>query len=119
MKQEQENPADADMARILGDTYSSTILMATNMRSKTALEISHKHGIPIAACYRRINSLLADGFIVKDERYLTQEGKRTWKYLSNVHMVNIMYIEGKMRVRCELRNGYTNDYVKGDDIAEL
>ena len=119
MKQEQDGPVDVDMARILGDEYSSKILMATNMRSKTALEISHTHGIPIAACYRRISSLLQQGFIIKDERYLTQEGKRTWKYLSNVHMVNIMYIEGKMRVRCELRNGYTNDYVKGDGIAEL
>ena len=119
MKQKQNEPIDADFAMVLGDSYSSKILMATNNRSKTALEISNTHGIPIAACYRRINSLLEQGFITKDERYLTQEGKRTWKYLSNVHMVNITYVEGKMRVHCELRNGYVNDYVKGDDIAGL
>ena len=107
------------MARILGDNYSAKILIAINTKPKTALEISEVYGIPIAACYRRINNLLEHGFIVKDERYLTQEGKRTWKYLSNVHQVNIMYRDGKLRVHCELRNGYADEYVRSEANVQI
>ena len=100
---------ETNMARILGDDYSRKILMATHMRSHTALEISEDHGIPVAACYRRIKALHDIGLIRKEERYLTHKGKRIWKYLSNVHQIELFYKDGKVMARCELRNGYVKD----------
>jgi len=100
---------ETNMAQILGDGYSKTILMATHMRPHTALEISEDHGIPVAACYRRIKSLHEIGLIRKEERYLTQKGKRIWKYLSNVHQIELFYSNGKVMAKGELRNGYVKD----------
>jgi len=97
-----------NMARILGDGYSKAILISTHIKPKTALEISEMHGIPVAACYRRIKTLEGLGFIHRDEQILTQKGKRRWSYISNIHRLEIFYSEGKLSAKCELRNGHVN-----------
>lgn len=102
-----------NMARILGDEYSKAILISTHLKPKTALEIADVHGIPIAACYRRIKTLEEMGFIHKEQQILTQKGKRRWSYISNIHKMEIFYSDGKISARCELRNGYVNQ-VYGD-----
>ena len=97
-----------NMAQILGDGYSKAILTSTHMKPKTALEIADMHGIPVAACYRRIKTLEEMGFLYRDEQILTQKGKRRWSYISNIHKLEIFYSEGKISARCELRNGYVS-----------
>jgi len=46
------NPIEA--SKIITDEYSAKILVATYKKPKSALELSHRFGIPIAACYRRM-----------------------------------------------------------------
>lgn len=94
------------MLSVLGDEHSRKILIATHLKSKTAQEIADVHGIPIAACYRRIKFLEDMAFIQKDEQILTQKGKRRWTYISNIHKMELFYTDGKMAARCELRNGF-------------
>ena len=105
---ETEEINATNMAQILGDGYSKAILNSTHLKPRTALEIADIHGIPIAACYRRIKTLENMGFIHRGEQILTQKGKRRWSYISNIHKIEIFYTEGKVSARCELRNGYTN-----------
>lgn len=97
-----------EMTGILADRYSMIILMATHRKPLTILELSDRYGIPVAVSYRRVNILVKNGFMIKEERILTQEGKRIWRYFSNVNLVNIFYSDGKLMARCELRNGYAN-----------
>lgn len=97
-----------NMAQILGDGYSKAILTATHKKPRTALDIAGLHGIPIAACYRRIKTLEKLGFIHRDSQILTQRGKRRWSYISNIHRLEIFYSDGKISARCELRNGYVS-----------
>ena len=101
-----------NMAQILGDTYSKAILTSTHSKPKTALEIAEVHGIPIAACYRRIKTLEEMGFIHRDEQILTQKGKRRWSYISNIYKIELFYTGGKISARCELRNGYVNEILR-------
>ncbi len=109
MKMDISEINEASIAEILGDNYSKTILMTTHHRSQTAQEMSEVHGIPVAACYRRIKKLHSMGLLSKEERYLTQKGKRIWKYISNVHKIEMFYMDGKLMARCELRNGFVKD----------
>ena len=95
-----------NMARILGDGYSKAILTSTHLKPRTALEIADIHGIPIAACYRRIKALESIGLIHRDEQILTPKGKRRWSYISNIRKIEIFYEDGRVSARCELRNGY-------------
>ena len=95
-----------DMLSVLGDEHSRKILIATHLKSRTAQEIAENHGIPIAACYRRIKLLEDMAFIQKDEQILTQKGKRRWTYTSNVNKIELSYMDGKMAAMCELRNGF-------------
>ena len=106
-----------DFASILGDKYSAIILTATNKQSSGALEISQRYGIPIAACYRRINQLEKIGLILKDERILTREGKRMWRYISNIHTMSIYFSDGRLTANCELRNGYSRMVEGGESIV--
>jgi len=110
MLQETTEINAMNMAQVLGDEHSRKILMATHLRPKTATEISELHGIPIAACYRRIKSLESLALIQKGEQILTQKGKRRWSYRSNIHNMEIFYRDGKLVARCELRNGYTGEF---------
>ena len=109
MLQETTEINAMNMAQVLGDEHSRKILMATHLKPKTATEISETHGIPIAACYRRIKSLENLALIQKDEQILTQKGKRRWSYRSNIHKMDLFYHDGKLVARCELRNGYIAD----------
>jgi predicted transcriptional regulator len=95
-----------DMLGVLGDEHSRKILIATHIKPRTAMEIADAQGIPIAACYRRIKILEDMAFIQKDEQILTQNGKRRWTYISNIHRMELFYTDGKMAARCELRNGF-------------
>ncbi len=106
---ETEEINATNMAQILGDGYSKAILISTHLKPKTALEIADVHGIPIAACYRRIKTLEDLGFIHRGEQILTQKGKRRWSYISNIHSLQIYYSEGKLSAKCELRNGYVSN----------
>lgn len=117
MTQKSSEINAGNITHVLGDRYSKTILMATHDKPKTALDISSTHGIPIAACYRRINFLVKMGLLWKEERLLTQKGKRIWSYLSNVHQFEIFYRSGKIMVKCELRSGYVNTFVGEDDLG--
>lgn len=95
-----------DMLNVLGDEHSRKILIATHIKPRTAMEIAEGNGIPIAACYRRIKLLEDMAFIQKDEQILTQNGKRRWTYISNIHKMELYYSDGKIAARCELRNGF-------------
>lgn len=108
-----------NMAYVLGDSYSKTVLTSTHLKPKTAFEISERHGIPIAACYRRIRLLENMGLLRREERLLTQKGKRIWNYLSNVHQFEIFYRDGKIMAKCELRNGYVNTFVGEDNVGSV
>lgn len=106
-----------EIANILGDRYSAIILAATNKQSRGAMEISQKYGIPIAACYRRIKQLERAGLLLKDERVLTREGKRMWRYSSNIHAMSISFSDGKLYSNCELRNGYKREVRGGESLV--
>ncbi|MEW5937874.1 MAG: ArsR family transcriptional regulator [Candidatus Thermoplasmatota archaeon] len=97
------NPIEA--SRIIADEYSTKILIATHLRPKNAVELSQNLSIPIAACYRRINTLEKLGLLVCVGRSLTQKGKRIRNYLSQLKDASIFLEEGQLKVRFNMKTG--------------
>lgn len=95
-------------SQLITDEYASKILVATYRRPKSALELSYKLGIPIAACYRRIHALEDAGFIRCTDKVLTQKGKRMGVYLSNLKNAQILFENGSIKIRFEMKEGKTS-----------
>ncbi|UCE72983.1 MAG: helix-turn-helix transcriptional regulator [Methanomassiliicoccales archaeon] len=120
MGQTDMNPIEA--SKIITDEYSAKILVATYKRPKSALELSHRFGIPIAACYRRIHLLEKVGLLTCVDKVLTQKGKRIKIYLSQLKNAYIFFEKGKLRVRFELKTGtvenFGGEWTPMDDSSE-
>ena len=98
-----------ETSRLLTEEYSAKILLATMGKPKTALELSEKLGVPIAACYRKIKILEDSGLIFCVERRLTQAGRRISLYKSNVKNAHITFERNKVRANIEMIDGTTQD----------
>lgn len=109
-----------DATSIVTDKYASQILVATYKKPKSALELSEKFGIPVAACYRRIHMLEKVGLLVCTNYIRGKRGKRVKLYLSQLKQVNISFAQEKYRVRFILRTGEiknsNNDFDFNDDL---
>lgn len=117
-----------ETSRLLTDEYCAKILLATMSKPKSAFELSDTLGIPIAACYRKINMLVGAGLLYCVERRLTQAGKRVSVYKSRVRNAQIIFEKGKIKARLEMVDGTIEDYnytlnlqsvVKPDIMVEM
>ncbi len=99
-----------EAAKIITDETSAKILAATYRKPMSAIELSQKYDIPIAACYRRIHLLEELGVLRAVKRVLTQKGKRITIYRSALKNAYIFFEDGKLRVRFQMANGITEDF---------
>jgi hypothetical protein len=110
-----------EASQLITDKYSVRILVGTSKKPKSAIELSEKFGIPIAACYRKIKDLEKAGLIRCVERKLTRKGKRVSMYLSQLKTAYLFFENGKLRMRFHLTNGAINDFggeVGGQELLE-
>jgi len=108
-----------ETSRLLTEEYSAKILLATMGKPRSAFELSDNLGIPIAACYRKINLLEDAGLLFCNERKLTQAGKRISMYKSRVKNAQIIFERNKIRAKLEMIDGTTEDYNYDIDMTEL
>lgn len=99
-----------ETSRLLTEEYSAKILLATMGKPRSAFELSDNLGIPIAACYRKINLLEDAGLVFCSERRLTQAGKRISMYKSRVKNAHIVFERNRIRAKIEMIDGTTEDY---------
>jgi len=91
-------------SKLLADEYNIKILSATFKQPMSAMDLSIRFDIPIAACYRKIKELQAAGLLRCADRILTREGKRVRRFASNVRNVHVSLEGGKLRVKFDLEN---------------
>lgn len=81
--------------------YNIQILSATTFQAKSAKDLSHILGIPLASCYRKISELENAGFLkVESQEYSGKKRYNTYK--SQVGSINIFFENGKLRMRIQL-----------------
>jgi len=94
---------EKDISRLLTDEYAERILVATHDQPKSVQEISDRHDIPIAACYRKIHELEEAGFLRCAEVVTTPKGKAMKLYQSTLRKANLVYENGTFRVMFEFQ----------------
>ncbi|HKZ98109.1 MAG TPA: helix-turn-helix domain-containing protein [Thermoplasmata archaeon] len=96
------------------DEYSARILLGTYSEAVSALELSRRFGIPIAACYRRIRDLSDMGLVFCEKELPSRNGKGLQLFRSRLRSVRISLEEGRLRARVEL----SPDGTPADPVTE-
>ena len=110
-----------EASQLITDKYTVKILVGTTKKPKSAIELSEKFGIPIAACYRKIRDMEKVGLLRCVERRLTRKGKRVSMYISQLKTAYLFFENGNLRMRFHLTNGAVNDFggeMTGADMIE-
>jgi len=84
------------------DEYSARILLGTFDRPASAIDLSRRFGVPIAACYRRIKELETLGLVSCEPGESARNGRGILLYRSRLKSVRIAFEDGKLRARVEL-----------------
>ncbi len=87
------------------DPYSARILLGTSEHAVSALDLSHRFQIPIAACYRRIRQLEQLGLVYCERALPSRNGKGLQLFRSRLRSVRIVLEEGKLKARIILDDG--------------
>ena len=90
------------LSQTVMDEYSARILMGTFEQSVSALELSRRFGIPIAACYRRIKELEGLGLVYCERELPSRNGKGLQLFRSRLTSVRITLEDGNLRARVEI-----------------
>lgn len=90
------------LSEIIMDEYSVRILLGTFERAASAIELSRRFGIPIAACYRRIKQLEGHGFVHCEQEVPSRNGKGIQLFRSRLKSVQIALEDGNLRARVEI-----------------
>ena len=88
------------------DQYSARILLGTSQHAVSALDLSRRFGIPIAACYRRIRQLEALGLVYCEQALPSRNGKGLQLFRSRLRSMRIALEEGKLKASIVLDDGH-------------
>src|SRR6266705_3977431 len=81
---------------------SARILLGPSSGPVSAIELSRRFGIPIAACYRRIKDLARLGLMFCERELPSRNGKGLQLFRSRLKSVRISLEEGHLRARVEV-----------------
>src|SRR5437660_9966305 len=79
--------------------YAVRILMGAFDRPASALELSRRFGIPIAACYRRIKELEGLGLVYCERELPSRNGRGLQLFRSRLKSVRIALEDGTLWAR--------------------
>ncbi len=91
-----------EVSQTVMDAYAARILLGTSQSAVSALELSRRFGIPIAACYRRIRQLEDLGLVYCERALPSRNGKGLQLFRSRVRSIRIAFEEGQIRARVEV-----------------
>lgn len=91
-----------ELSQTVMDAYAARILLGTSQQAVSALDLSRRFGIPIAACYRRIRQLEDLGLVYCESALPSRNGKGLQLFRSRVRSVRIALEEGKLKARVEV-----------------
>ena len=90
------------LSQTVMDEYAVRILMGTFERPASALELSRRFGIPIAACYRRIKELEGLGLVYCERELPSRNGRGLQLFRSRLKSVRIALEDGNLWARVEV-----------------
>ena len=107
------------LSQTVMDEYSARILLGTVQRAASALELSRRFGIPIAACYRRMKELEGLGLVYCERELPSRNGKGIQLFRSRLKSVRISLEEGSLRARVEVGPPGVLDAPEGEVMEQV
>ncbi|MBS3925597.1 MAG: transcriptional regulator [Nitrosarchaeum sp.] len=96
-----ESAISQSILKAYSDDEASKILNASIGESWTILEMLEKLQIPQTSGYRKVNSLIEDGLLIKDGHEISASGRKTDKYKSLFDNVEIDIKNNKVTVNVQ------------------
>lgn len=84
-----------EILEILSDKYSLQIVQSLSVEPSTIPQLSRKLEIPMAACYRRVNTLLNEG-LIQEDGVNSRARRRSVLYSTNISKLDISFGSGKL-----------------------
>ncbi len=94
-----------ELSQTVMDPYSARILLGTWERATSALDLSRRFGIPIAACYRRIRQLEAMGLVYCEKALPSRNGKGLQLFRCRLRSVRVVLEEGRLKASFVIDDG--------------
>ena len=94
-----------EVSQTVMDPYSARILLGTCEQAASALDLSHRFGIPIAACYRRIRQLEAMGLVYCEKALPSRNGKGLPLFRSRRTAVRVSLEDGRLKASIVIDDG--------------
>lgn len=94
-----------ELSQTVMDPYSVRILLGTCDIAVSALDLSRRFGIPIAACYRRIRQLERIGLVYCERALPSRNGKGLQLFRSRLKSVRVTLEEGRLRATIVIGEG--------------
>lgn len=108
-----------EMTQAVLDEYAARILLGTTDRAVSALELSRRFGIPIAACYRRIKELERRGLVYCEQELPSRNGKGLQMFRSRLKSVRIAFEDGAFHARVEVRAPSGRAATESDVVEQI
>src|SRR2546427_11629533 len=87
------------LTQTIMDEYSARILLGTFDRPASAIELGRRFGIPIAACYRRLQELDGLGLVYRERAEPSRDGRGLQLYRARPRSVQIAIPGAQLRTR--------------------
>ena len=94
-----------ELSQTVMDQYSARILLGTCENAASALDLSHRFGIPIAACYRRIRQLEQLGLVYCERALPSRNGKGLQLFRSRLKSVRVSLVDGRLKASIVIDDG--------------
>ncbi len=94
-----------ELSQTVMDPYSARILLGTWEQATSALELSRRFGIPIAACYRRIRELERIGLVYCERALPSRNGKGLQLFRCRLKSVRVSLEEGRLKASIVIDDG--------------
>jgi predicted ArsR family transcriptional regulator len=94
-----------ELSQTVMDQYCARILLGTCDQPASALDLSHRFGIPIAACYRRIRRLEEMGLVYCEKALPSRNGKGLQLFRSRLKSIRISFEEGQLTASVLIEDG--------------
>lgn len=89
------------LLKALADEQAASILAATALRPRSAMDLIREENLPSSSAYRRIHELEEDGLIVVDRTVLNPDGKTYKMYKATFREVSVRFQAGQVVITAE------------------
>ncbi|HYM39185.1 MAG TPA: helix-turn-helix domain-containing protein [Thermoplasmata archaeon] len=94
-----------ELSQTVMDPYSARILLGTCDAAASALDLSRRFRIPIAACYRRIRQLERMGLVYCERALPSRNGKGLQLFRSRLKSVRVSLEDGRLKASIVIDDG--------------